>query len=158
MSIPEPHDDDFGAFAVAEGIFHGLFAPDVFRVIRRETEVGLRQQVSDSVLNRIETFGSPKSLSVVREIPGASSGRVTHFAFCVRARLFVSYAGGRNREVIDATLTFFFADMDLDDGPRYRADFDLHREAELGYADDRFKSRALAFIAERRRSNDRSTD
>ena len=146
--MSESHIDDFSAFADVERELPGLFERvDVFRMIRSRTELGLRNQVPDSVLERIETFGDPKFVVFGKATDEPSRVIVTHSAFCVRARLFVSYHA-TEREVVDATLTFFFGNLDVPENTIVKAHFDLHHEAELNFTDDQFESRVLAFRAE----------
>lgn len=141
----EPGHDDFSAFADAEHMFYGLENP--FGMIRRETEAGLRGQVADTILERIETFGKPKFLTLGRKTGDPTKVVVAHFAFSVRARLQVTYSGGAKREVIDATLTFMFGNVDPPKIPACRTHFDLHGDAQVNFTDERFEERFLAFRA-----------
>ena len=68
----EPETDDFSAFSGAEHMFFAL--KDPFGMIRQETEAGLRRQVPDCVLERIETFGEPKFLTLGRKTQDLSRG------------------------------------------------------------------------------------
>jgi hypothetical protein len=135
--------DDFGAFAGVEHMFFGL--QDPFEMIRQETEAVLRRQVADTVLERIETCGEPKFLTLAKETDDPSKVIVAHFAFSVLARLYVASAGGAHREVIDAALTFMFGNIDVPASSTCRAHFDLHGEAQLNFTHDRFEGRFLAF-------------
>ena len=135
--------DDFRAFAGAEHMFFGL--KDPFGMIREVTETGLRGQVADTVLERIETFGEPKFLTLARKTQDPSKVIVAHFAFSVLARLHVTSAGGTYREVIDAALTFMFGNVDVPESSTCRTHFDVHGDAQLNFNDDRFEERFLAF-------------
>ena len=102
--------DDFGAFAGKEHMFFGLAEP--YTMIRADLESGLRKQVPDSVLERIETHGEAKFLTLGRKTADPSKVVVAHFGFSVLARLSVSYAAGAKREVIETAITFLFVNVD----------------------------------------------
>ncbi len=138
--------DDFSAFAGNEHMFYGVKKP--FEFIRRETEAALRRQVEDTVLDAIETFDTPKFLTLGRQLDGGKQILVTHFGCCVRARLFVTYGGGTQHELIEATLTFLFGDVDQRGSERSRFHADLHGEAAQRFNDQAFKERFLAFRLE----------
>ena len=138
--------DDFGVFAGSEHMFFGLRDP--FALVRAETEAGLRQQVADTALDAIKTFDTPKFLTLGRNISGGKKILVTHFGFCVRAELHVSYAGGSKHEMIDATLTFLFANVERRGTEQCRTSFDLHAEAQQHFTDDVFRQRFLAYRLE----------
>lgn len=141
--------DDFGAF---EGTEHMMFGfPDPFGFIRSETENGLRRQVPDAVLERIATQGQPMFLTLGKKIGDSSQMAVSHFGFCVRARLSVSYAGGSRREELESALTFMFGDVDQPGAERCRTHFDLHGDAERNFTEATFQTRFLAFRNEVRR-------
>ena len=147
--MPDNQLDDFRAITDAEGVWFGPFdRDDLFGLIRLETEKGLRRQVSDSVLERIETFGTPMCLVLAREMDDVSKARVGHVAFAVRAHLLVSYAAGTRHERIEAALTFFFGNIDVPGGTVCSAHFELHGEAELNFNDTCFKTRVMAFRAD----------
>ena len=147
--MPDKPLDDFRAITDAEGMWFGPFdRDDLFRLIRLETEEGLRRQVSDCVLERIETFGTPMCLILAREMGDLSKTRVGHVGFAVRAHRLVSYAAGTRHERIEAGLTFFFGNVDLPGRTVCAALFDLHREAELNFNDTCFKKRVMAFRAD----------
>jgi hypothetical protein len=135
--------DDFRAFAGAEHMFFGL--KDPFGTIRQETEAELRRQVADTVLERIETFGEPKFLTLGKKTQNPSKVVVAHFAFSVLARLYVTSAAGTHREVLDAALTFMFGNVDVPASTTSQTHFDLHGDAQRNFTDDRFKERFLAF-------------
>lgn len=137
--------DDFSAFDGAEHMFLGLNDP--FGMIRQETETMLRRQVADSVLERIETLGEPKFLTLGRKTDDASKVVVAHFAFSVLARLHVSFAAGTKHEVIGAALTFMFGNVDVPAGATRQSHFDLHRDAQVNFTDERFQERFLSFRA-----------
>ena len=141
----ESAPDDFQAFDGAEHMFLGL--KDPFGMIRQETEAGLRRQVADTVLERIETIGTPKFLTLGKKTQDPSQVVVAHFAFSVLARLYVTHDAGAQREVINAALTFMFGNMDFPGAATCRTHFDLHGEAHLNFTDDRFEERFLAFRA-----------
>ena len=125
---------------------------DPFGLIRDEVESGLREQVPDTDVVSIAVLGPPKFLTLGRKAEDGAQLIVTHFAFCLRARLSVLFAEGRKGEVIEATLTFLFANVDAPGKQRFRRHFDVHGEAENGFDDARFKQRFLAFRAEQAES------
>ncbi len=141
-------DDDYGALVGKEHMFYGLKAP--FEMIREETEAGLRQQVSDSVLDAIKVRDEPKFLTLGRKIDDGSKIVVTHYGVCVRATLHATYSGGTRHEAIDAVLTFMFGNVDRRGAERCRTFFDLHKDAQRQFTDDVFKARFLAFREETR--------
>jgi hypothetical protein len=141
-----PAQDDFSAFAGSEHMFFGLEAP--YALIRTEVEAGLRRQISDSVLERLETHGEPKFLTLGRKTADPSKVVAAHFGFSVRARLTVSHAAGAKRDTLEAALTFLFVNVDLPGDERCRTHFDLHGDAVRNFTDERFKERFLSFRAE----------
>lgn len=147
--MPADPRDDFGAFAGTEHMMFGLSDP--FALIRQEIERGLRRQVPDSVLERIATQGEPKFLTLGKKVGDGSQLVVSHFGFCVRARLSVSYTGGTRREEIESLLTFLFSDIDQPGSELCRTHFDLHGDAERNFTDDVFRERFIAFRNEARR-------
>jgi hypothetical protein len=119
--MPDNQADDFRAITDAEGMWFGpLHRDDLFRLIRRQTEEGLRSQASD---------------------------RVGHVAFAFRAHLSVSYAVGTRQERVEAAMTFFFGNVDVPGRTVCAAHFDLHADAELNFNDRCFKERVMAFRA-----------
>jgi hypothetical protein len=142
--MPARPEDDFSVFAGREQMFFGLRDP--YGLIRSEVEAGLREQIADTEVFSIVTLGEPKFLTLGRKA-GEEQLVVSHFAFCVRAQLTVLFDEGRKGELIEATLTFLFGDVDSS-AKRYRRHFDVHAEAERGFEDAVFKQRFLAFRAE----------
>jgi hypothetical protein len=145
-NVPQDEADDFRAFTGSEHMFFGL--QDPFGMIREETEDGLRRQVADTVLERIETFGKPKFFTLGRKTGDPSTVIVAHFAFAVRARLSVSSAAGTAREVLDAALTFLFGNVDVPGSQVCRTYFDFHDDADSAFEDEIFRDRFLEFRAE----------
>lgn len=127
-------------------MFFGL--KDPFGLIRHETEEGLRRQVPGAVLERIETHGQPKFLTIGKKTADPAKVTVAHYAFSVQARLRVSYAEGTKREVLDSALTFMFGNVDVPGAQICRTHFDLHRDAESNFTDACFNERFLSFRAE----------
>lgn len=140
--MPAGPDDDFSPFAGSEHLFFGLRDP--FGLIRQEVEEGLRQQVADTEVLSIATLQPPKFLTLGRKSDDEQLV-VTHFAFCLRARLTVLFDERRKGEVIEAALTFLFGNVDQPGKERYRRHFDMHAEADAQFDDARFKQRFLAF-------------
>lgn len=100
------------------------------------------------MLDAIKTFDAPKFLTLGRKLSGSNQMLVTHFGFCVRASLYVSYAGGSKHEIVDATLTFLFANVDRPGTERCRTHFDLHAEAPQHFTDEVFQQRFLGYRIE----------
>src|SRR5689334_12077589 len=100
--MPASPDDDFTPFAGSEHMFFGLRDP--FGLIREEVEEGLREQVPDTEVVSIATLEKPKFLTLGRKTDDENRVVVTHFAFCLRARLTVLFDERRKGEVIEATL------------------------------------------------------
>jgi hypothetical protein len=141
--MPIRSEDDFGAFDGNEHMMFGL--DDSFDFIRDETESGLRRQVPDAVLERIVTYGEPKFLTLGRKTDDGSRMVVSYHAFCVRAQLTVSRAGGAGHELIEALLTFLFGDVDRPGSERCQTYFDVHRDAKTKFTDEVFESRFRLF-------------
>jgi hypothetical protein len=144
--MPAGPDDDFAPFAGLEHMFFGLRDP--FGLIRDEVEESLRAQVPDTLLLSIATLETPKFLTLGRKTDAGGNVVVTHFAFCLRARLTVLFDERRKGEVIEATLAFLFGDVDQAGKQRFRRHIDLHDAAEAGFNDAKFKERFLAFRAD----------
>lgn len=147
--MPADPRDDFGAFTGTEHMMFGLSDP--FGMIRQETEQGLRHQVPDTILERIATQGEPKFLTLGKKTDDGSHIVVSHFGFCVRARLSVSFARGTQREEIESLLTFLFGNVDQPGAERCRTHFDLHGDAERNFTDEAFRARFIAFRNEAHR-------
>jgi hypothetical protein len=142
--MPASDEDDFSAFAGREQMFFGLRDP--YGLIRGEVEQALREQVPDAEVIAITTQAEPKFLTLGKQGEPDPALVVTHFAFCFRASLTVLFDAGRKGEVLHATLTFMFADVNVRGRERVRTHFDLHAEAERSYLDEElFKRRFLAF-------------
>jgi hypothetical protein len=142
-AMPASPDDDFSAFAGHEHMFFGLRDP--FGLIREEVEAALREQVPDTDVVSIATLEQPKFLTLGRKADDETQMIVTHFAFCLRARVSVLFDARRKGEVIEATLTFLFGNVDSPGKQRFRRHFDVHAQAEAEFDDARFKQRFLAF-------------
>ena len=127
-------------------MFFGLDAP--YAMIRSELEGGLRTQVSDSVLERIQTHGAPKFLTLGRKTSDPSKVVVAHYGFSVLARLSVNYAAGTRREVIETAITFLFVNVDSPGNVKCRTHFDLNDDVARNFTDQCFKDRFLSFRAE----------
>lgn len=143
--MPAGPDDDFSPFAGSEHLFFGLRDP--FGLIREEIEQGLREQVSDTELLSIATLEKPKFLTLGRKTDDEQV-IVTHFAFCLRARLTVLFDERRKGEVLEAALTFLFGNVDQPGKQRFRRHFDMHAAADQHFDDAELKRRFLAFRAE----------
>lgn len=145
--MPASPDDDFSPFEGSEHMFFGLRDP--FGLIRSEVEDGLREQIPDTEVISIATLEKPKFLTLGRKTED-DEGKVivTHFAFCLRARLTVLFDERRKGEVIEATLTFLFGNVDQPGKQRFRRLFDMHDDANAQFDDEKLKQRFLAFRAE----------
>ena len=102
--MPARDTDDFSAFAGQEHMFFRL--KDPFGMIREEVESVLRAQVPDTEVVSVATFEQPKFLTLGRKDGDGSLAVVTHFGFCVRAKLSVLFDQQRKGEVIDSAITF----------------------------------------------------
>jgi hypothetical protein len=141
--MPAGPDDDFSPFAGSEHMFFGLRDP--FGLIRSEVEGALREQVPDTRVVSIAMQGKPKFLTLGRKTDDDKQVVVTHFAFCLRARLAVLFDEQRKGEVIEATLSFLFGNVDRAGAERFRRHFDLHGDADAHFDDEKLKERFLAF-------------
>jgi hypothetical protein len=147
--VPADPRDDFGVFEGLEHMFFGLVDP--YGAIRKEVEDQLREQVPDTVVERIVTHADPRWRTIARR--STDVGRdadpnrliVTYWGVCFRARIVVSM--GYAREDLAATVTFLFGRWDTAE-QRVRTYFDLHGDAETGYDDAVFERRFLAFRAD----------
>lgn len=120
---------------------------DPFGMIREEVESVLRAQIPDTEVVSIATFGQPKFLTLGRKDGDGSLAVVTHFGFCVRAKLSVLFDQLRKGEVIESAITFLFANVDQPGAEKCRTFLDMHAEAEAMFDDEVFKQRFLAFRA-----------
>ncbi len=143
--MPAGPNDDFTAFEGSEHMFFGLRDP--FGLIRSEVEDALCEQVKDTRVVSIATLEAPKFLTLGRKTEDASSVVVTHFAFCLRARIAVLFDDERKGELIEATLSFLFGNVDRPGEERFRRHFDLHADASTHFDDEQLKQRFLAFRA-----------
>lgn len=141
--MPASPDDDFSPFAGSEHLFFGLRDP--FGLIRQEVEQSLREQISDTEVISITTLEKPKFLTLGRKTEDELHVVVTHFAFCLRARLTVLFDARRKGEVLEATLSFLFGNVDQPGKERFRRHFDLHEDAERHFDEEKLKDRFLAF-------------
>jgi hypothetical protein len=144
--MPAGPEDDFSAFAGQEHMLFGLRDP--FGLIRAELEEALRAQVSDTLLVSIATLEKPKFLTLGRKSDDEAQLIVTHFGCCLRVRLTVLFDERRKGEVIEATLTLLFGQVDVPGKQRFRRHIDLHTDAEGGFDEASFKQRFLAFRAD----------
>jgi hypothetical protein len=90
--------DDFRGFEGKEHMFFGLVDP--FRIIRRDLEEGFAKQVQDTVVEAITMQGEPRFLTLGRRTSEDAMVIVTSFAFCLRAAVSVTYAGGERHETL----------------------------------------------------------
>jgi hypothetical protein len=120
---------------------------DPFGMIREEVESVLRAQIPDTDVVSIATFEQPKFLTLGRKDGDGSLAVVTHFGFCVRAKLSVLFDEQRKGEVIESAITFLFANVDQPGAEKCRTFLDMHAEAEAKFDDEVFKQRFLAFRA-----------
>jgi hypothetical protein len=141
--MPAHPQDDFSAFEGSEHMFFGLRDP--FGMIRTEIENALREQVPDTVLASVSISGKPKFLTLGRKSEDGQHAVVTHFGFCARARLAVLFDEGRKGELIEATLTYMFGNVDVAGSQTCRTHFDLHEDADRHYDDEVFKRRFMTF-------------
>ncbi|HEY0993444.1 MAG TPA: hypothetical protein VGD80_40605 [Kofleriaceae bacterium] len=144
--MPADPRDDFSVFADTEHMFFTLRDP--YRLIRDETEAGLRRQVSDTEVSSIVCGGVPKFLTIGRKLDGGARIAVTWFAFCVQARIALTCDAGRQRDELGATLTFLFGRIDEPGREASRVFIDLHNDAEPCFTDEVFQERFVAFRAE----------
>lgn len=135
--------DDFRAFAEVEHMFYGLADP--YRLIRSETEAGMRRQVSDTEIDSIVCAPGVKFLTLGRKIEDGARMIVTFFGFCVRTRIALRYAAGTEHDELDATLTFLFGRIDEPGAQVSTVHFDLHGDAERALDDTVFQQRFVAF-------------
>ena len=138
--------DDFSAFAGAEHMFFQLRDP--YRMIREEVVATLRRQVSDTEVTAIACGDHPKFLTLGRKTDDGSKVIVTHFGFCVRARIALTYDAGAQREELLAALTFLFGGVDEPGHETQRVFLDVHGDAEPAYTDEGFQARFVAFRGE----------
>jgi hypothetical protein len=144
--MPADPRDDFSAFAGAE---HMLFQlRDPYRMIRHEVEAILRRQVSDTEVTAIACGEHPKFLTLGRKTEDGAKVIVSHFGFCVRARIALTYDAGAEREELAASLTFLFGRVDEPGRETQRVFLDVHGDAEQAYTDEGFQARFVAFRSE----------
>ena len=143
--MPADPRDDFGELAANEHMLFGLADP--YRMIRDETEAALRRQVSDTEIESIVCAGTPKYLTLGKQVDGGTQVRVTFFGFCVRARVALTYNAGRDRDELDTALTFLFGRVDEPDHQVSTMHFDLHADADRAFDDAVFHDRFIAFRA-----------
>jgi hypothetical protein len=141
--MPADPRDDFSVFAGNEHMFFTLRDP--YRMMRDEVEAGLRRQVADTEITAIACSDTPKYLTLGRKIDDDTKIAVTYFAFCVRARIALTYDGGQQRDELPATLTFLFGRIDEPGRETSRVYIDVHGDAERSFTDDMFQQRFVAF-------------
>ena len=144
--MPADPRDDFSVFADNEHMFFTLRDP--YGLIREETEAGLRRQVDDTEVTSIVCTGVPKFLTLGRRIDDGARIAVTFFAFCVQARVALTYDGGRQSDELGAALTFLFGRIDEPGSEASRVYIDLHDDAERCFTDETFQQRFVAFRSE----------
>lgn len=134
--------DDFRVFDGSKHMFFGLREP--FGMIRDEVESTLKRQVADSVIEHIAAYDKPKFLTIGQQTDDAGKVTVSAFGVCFRARIDVRFNKGKDRELLDSTLTFLFRGVD---GPNLqsRVHFDLHGDAARYFDDKLFEQRFLAY-------------
>lgn len=135
--------DDFSVFAGSEHMFYGLADP--YGMIRDLTQESLQRQVSDAAIEHIKCSGAPKWLTMGRKLDDGKRMIVTHFAFCVQARIAVTSRGGRDREEMDATMTFLLGKMDEPGKQVSSMYLDLHEDAQARFDDKVLQQRFAAF-------------
>jgi hypothetical protein len=138
--------DDFSAFAGAEHML--LQLRDPYRMIRAEVEAILRKQVSDTEVVAIACGEHPKFLTLGKKTDDGSKIIVSHFGFCVRARIALTYGAGAGREELSAALTFLFGRVDEPGRETQRVFLDVHADAEHACTDEGFQARFVAFRSE----------
>lgn len=141
--MPARPEDDFSAFAGSEQMFFGLRDP--FGMMRSEVESALREQVPDTEVASIAIIDQPKFLTLGRKTDDGQSAIVTHFGVCARAKLAVLFDQQRKGELIEATLTYLFGNVDVPGSQTCRTHFDLHADADRHFEDEVFKRRFLTF-------------
>lgn len=140
--MPADPRDDFRPFAASEHMFFGL--KDPYATIREEILGVLRQQVPETRLHRIVMRGEPKHLTLGRAAEGEPGMLiVAHFAFCLQATLDVTHDEGR--EVLPATATFLFCDVDQPGRERMQVRLDVLEDADPAFAEGVFRQRFHAF-------------
>jgi hypothetical protein len=138
--------DDFSAFDGAEHMLVQLRDP--FRMIREEVEAALRGQASDTEVVAIACGEHPKFLTLGRKTDDGSDVIISHFGFCVRARIELSYDGGAGREQLPAAATFLFGRVDEPGRETQRVFLDVNGDVEQAYSDEGFQARFVAFRSE----------
>jgi hypothetical protein len=141
--MPAGPNDDFSAFEGSEQMFFGLRDP--YGTIRAEIENALREQVPDTELASVAIIDKPKFLTLGRRSEDGQHAIVTHFGFCARAKLAVLFDQQRKGELIEATLTYLFGNVDVAGSQTCRTHFDLHEDADRHFDDEVFKRRFMTF-------------
>jgi hypothetical protein len=141
--MPADPRDDFSVFAGNEHMFFTLRDP--YGMMRGEVEAGLRRQVGDTEVTAIACSDVPKFLTLGRKTEDGTRIIVAYFAFCVRARIALTYDAGRQREDLPATLTFLFGRIEEQGRETSRVYIDVHGDAERSFTDDMFQQRFIAF-------------
>jgi hypothetical protein len=138
--------DDFRVFAGHEHMFFTLRDP--YRMIRDETEAGLRRQVADTAVTSIVCADPPKFLTLGRKIDDGTRIAVRFFAFCVRARIALTCDAGQQHEELPVALTFLFGRIDEPGRETSRVHIDVHADAERAFTDEVLQQRFAAFRSE----------
>jgi hypothetical protein len=141
--MPARPDDDFSAFQGNEHLFFNLRDP--FGLIRDEIESALRGQVPDTEVLSIVVQQPPKFLTLGRKASDSEPMVVTHFAFCLRARVTVLFEDSRKGELLETTLSCLFGNVDEPGQQVFRSRLDLHEDADRQFDADCFRQRFLAF-------------
>jgi hypothetical protein len=141
--MPADPRDDFSPFAANEHMFYGLIDP--YAMIRAEILGVLRRQVADTQLHHVAVQGEPKYLTIGRASDEPDKVIVAHFGFCLQATLGVTDGRGEKGELLPATATFLFCDVDQPGKERMQLHLDLFADAGQAFDDDVFRRRFLAF-------------
>jgi hypothetical protein len=144
--MPADPRDDFRVFAGNEHMFFTLRDP--YRTIRDETEAALRRQVADTAITSITCTDPPKFLTLGKKIDDGTRIAVSFFAFCLRARIALTYDAGQQHDELSATLSFLFGRIDEPGHETSRVHVDVHADAERAFTDEGFQQRFVAFRTE----------
>jgi len=115
-------------------------------LVENELDQAQHDRLSDVLA--VSSAGMLVRQALWERLEGFDDGKhavVTHFGFCARARLAVLFDEQRKGELIEATLTFMFGNVDVSGSQTCRTHFDLHADADRHYDDDVFKSRFMTF-------------
>jgi len=141
--VPLDPRDDFHVFTEREQMFYNL--PDPFGQIRDEVQAGLRRQVPDAEVDKIEAYDEPKFVTAGREINGGRKLVITAFAFVFRARVTVRSLAGTREDRLDMSVTMMFGRLDRPGEQVSRTFFDMHADAARNFNDEILKQRFVEF-------------